>query len=415
MYEILTLPNGVRIAYEHLPGVRSAAVGIWVGVGSRCERRGEEGSAHFIEHMLFKGTRFSDARTLARRMDAIGGQVNAFTTRDSTCFYARVLDEHLPEASSILTEMFFDSLFDEEDVKSERCVVLDEIDMYNDTPEDQVVERLLARCFPGPLGKPVLGSARSLEKMTGESLRSFMGREYTPDRIVVSLCGSFTDKDAGFLAERFSAMTPSVSQPWKTSAYAPSVYFRRKATEQNHLCLGWPGLPELDEKRYAWRLLSNILGGGMSSRLFQTIREQHSLCYSINSFTASYADAGMLGVETAVSPESEETAIRLILEEIEKLCRDGVTEEELRCAGSMAKSSIILSAESTSSRMNRLGASVLQEGRCLSTDELVALYEKVTSDDITELARETLTRDVSFSAVGRLRDKEKYLTDLHLM
>ena len=176
MYEIITLPNGVRIAHEKMSGVRSAAVGIWVGVGSRYERRGEEGSAHFIEHMLFKGTAHSTAAELAGRMDAIGGQVNAFTSRDSTCFYARVLDSHLDEASDILCEMFFDSLFSESDVANERGVVLEEIDMYRDTPEDVVIEQLMAKTFPGALGKPVLGRPASLEGMTGASLRAFKER-----------------------------------------------------------------------------------------------------------------------------------------------------------------------------------------------------------------------------------------------
>ena len=171
MYEIITLPNGVRIACEHMDGVRSAAVGIWVGVGSRCEKRGEEGSAHFIEHMLFKGTARSSAAELAARMDAVGGQINAFTSRESTCFYARVLDTHLGEACDILTEMFFDSLFAESDAANELGVVLEEIDMYRDTPEDLVVEQLLRKVFPGPLGRPVLGRPTALKAITGASLR----------------------------------------------------------------------------------------------------------------------------------------------------------------------------------------------------------------------------------------------------
>lgn len=209
MYEIITLPNGVRIAHEKMSGVRSAAVGIWVGVGSRYEKRGEEGSAHFIEHMLFKGTAHSTAAELAGRMDAIGGQVNAFTSRDSTCFYARVLDSHLDEASDILCEMFFDSLFSESDVVNERGVVLEEIDMYRDTPEDIVVEPAHGQDLPGALGKPVLGRPASLNGMTGASLRAFKEREYSPERIVVSVCGSFTEDNLARLCSRFSALAPS--------------------------------------------------------------------------------------------------------------------------------------------------------------------------------------------------------------
>ena len=273
MYEIITLPNGVRIAHEKMSGVRSAAVGIWVGVGSRYEKRGEEGSAHFIEHMLFKGTAHSTAAELAGRMDAIGGQVNAFTSRDSTCFYARVLDSHLDEASDILCEMFFDSLFSESDVVNERGVVLEEIDMYRDTPEDIVVEQLMGRIFPGALGKPVLGRPASLNGMTGASLRAFKEREYSPERIVVSVCGSFTEDNLARLCSRFSALAPSRPAACRKSAYTPAVVVKRKATEQNHFCLSFPGLPDGDADRFSWQVLSMALGGGMSSRLFQTVRE----------------------------------------------------------------------------------------------------------------------------------------------
>ena len=259
MYEIITLPNGVRIAHEKMSGVRSAAVGIWVGVGSRYEKRGEEGSAHFIEHMLFKGTAHSTAAELAGRMDAIGGQVNAFTSRDSTCFYARVLDSHLDEASDILCEMFFDSLFSESDVVNERGVVLEEIDMYRDTPEDIVVEQLMGRIFPGALGKPVLGRPASLNGMTGASLRAFKEREYSPERIVVSVCGSFTEDNLARLCSRFSALAPSRPAACRKSAYTPAVVVKRKATEQNHFCLSFPGLPDGDADRFSWQVLSMVL------------------------------------------------------------------------------------------------------------------------------------------------------------
>ena len=229
MYEIITLPNGVRIAYEKMSGVRSAAVGIWVGVGSRYEKHGEEGSAHFIEHMLFKGTEKSTAAELAGRMDAIGGQINAFTSRDSTCFYARVLDSHLDEASDILCEMFFDSLFSESDVVNERGVVLEEIDMYRDTPEDIVVEQLMGKAFPGALGKPVLGRPASLNGMTGASLRAFKEREYSPGRIVVSVCGSFTEENLARLCGRFSALAPSRPAACRKSVYTPAVVVKRRA------------------------------------------------------------------------------------------------------------------------------------------------------------------------------------------
>ena len=409
MYEIITLPNGVRIAHEKMSGVRSAAVGIWVGVGSRYEKRGEEGSAHFIEHMLFKGTAHSTAAELAGRMDAIGGQVNAFTSRDSTCFYARVLDSHLDEASDILCEMFFDSLFSESDVVNERGVVLEEIDMYRDTP-DIVVEQLMGRIFPGALGKPVLGRPASLNGMTGASLRAFKEREYSPERIVVSVCGSFTEDNLARLCSRFSALAPSRPAACRKSAYTPAVVVKRKATEQNHFCLSFPGLPDGDADRFSWQVLSMALGGGMSSRLFQTVREKHGLCYSIGSFTAAYKETGMLAISTAVGRDSEEKALALIREEIEKFRQDGITDKELRTARELIKSSIILSLESSSSRMNRLGSGLLLLGKCLTADEIIERYDAVTTESVLALAREKLAPEMmGFSAVGRLAPAEDYL------
>ena len=410
MTEIMTLPNGVRIACEKMSAVRSAAVGIWVGVGSRCEKPGEEGSAHFIEHMLFKGTKYSSASELAGRMDAIGGQINAFTTRDTTCFYARVLDTHLGKASDILSEMFFDSLFREEDVVSERGVVLEEIDMYRDTPEDVVVEQLLGKVFPGALGRPVLGKVSSLEKMTGASLRAFKEREYSPERIVVSVCGSFTDADVQRLAERFSALPASHPNAVRKSAYKSSVIAKRKATEQNHFCLTWPGLPDGHPNRFAWQVMNTVLGGGMSSRLFQTIREKHGLCYSIGSFTSSFRETGLLAVSTAVNRDAEKKALALIRAEVDRFRQDGITAEELSCAREQLKSGIVLAMESTSSRMNRLGSAILLMGKCLSVDEIIARYDAVTADDVLRMARQTLTPErLGFSALGRLADTKEYL------
>ncbi len=410
MYQIMTLPNGVRIVSETVPAVRSAAVGIWVGVGSRNERKGEEGSAHFIEHMLFKGTRFASASQLAERMDSLGGHVNAFTTRESTCFYAHVLDSHLTAASDILAEMFFDSLFREDDVISERDVILDEIDMYRDTPEDLVAEQLMPRLFPGSLGRPVLGRPSALEKMTGDSLRSFKDREYCPDRIVVSVCGSFTQADLRHLADRFSALRLSRPMSSRSTAYRAAEALRRKSTEQNHFFLSWPGLADGHPDRFAWNILCTVLGGGMSSRLFQTVREKHGLCYSIGSFVSSYRETGLLGVATATGPESEAKALALIRQEVERFRFEGITADELDRAREQMKSGVVLGLESTSSRMKRLGASVLHLGRCLTVEELIERYDAVTCEDVLRLARDILNpEDMGFSALGRITDLSRYM------
>ena len=410
MYEKLTLPNGVRIVYEHIDHVRSISAGIFVGVGSRYERPAENGAAHYIEHMLFKGTATRTATELAFEMDAIGGQINACTTRDSTCFYARVLDSHLDRAADVLCDMFFNSRFDEADVWSERGVINEEIDMYDDAPEDIVVERLMKKCFPGALGRPILGTPATLEKLDGAALRAFKAEHYTPDRIVVALCGSFDDGAVSSLAGRFSALEPrKVRRPSK-GVYRPAVFVKKKATEQNQLCLGFEGAAVSDPDRYAHQLMSLILGGGMSSRLFQTVREKNGLCYSIYSFSSSFSDTGLFGIATALDRENDRRALELIRGELERMRNEGVTAEELDRAREQAKSNIVIGLESTSARMNRLGYGELMHGRSTDADELIRRYDSVTREDVLRAAQRLLDPEgMSFSAVGRLAPTEEYL------
>lgn len=409
MYERIELPNGARIVCEHMDAVRSASIGIWVGAGSRYEKYSEAGSAHFIEHMLFKGTSEYTAAQLAERMDAVGGQMNAYTTRDNTCFYARVLDSHLPLAIDTLSAMFFDSKFDEGDVENEKGIIQEEIDMYEDTPEDVAAERLIAGCFPGALGRPVLGRASSLQRQTGASLRDFMQRHYTAPRVVAALSGSFTDSDAAELAARFSAMPKAKPRRPGRSAYRPCLTLRRKATEQNQLVLGFPGLETSSPDRFAMQLLSGILGGNASSRLFQTLREKHGLCYSVYSFTAGFEDTGLFAVAAATNRETEERALAVVMDELRRLLDEGVTEDELSRAREQVKATILMSLESTGSRMNRLGYGELFLGGCLSPDELIERYDTVDREGLLKLARRTLgPAAMSFSAVGRVAEEDKY-------
>lgn len=410
MYEKLTLPNGVRIVYEHIDHVRSVSVGIFVGVGSRSERPSENGAAHFIEHMLFKGTQTRTASELAFEMDAVGGQINACTTRESTCFYARVLDSHLDRAVDILCDMFFNSRFDEKDVKSERGVILEEIDMYDDAPEDMVVERLMAKCFPGSLGRPILGRPAVLGNFDGISLRAFKDSHYTPQNIVVALCGSFDDGAVKELSQRFSQLEAKKSPKPQKGQYLPAVYTKKKATEQNQLCLAFEGCCSGDEGRYANQLMSLILGGGMSSRLFQTVREKNGLCYSVYSFSSSFADTGMFGIVTALDRENDRRALELIRDELDRLRNDGVTEEELHRVREQAKSNIVIALESTSARMNRLGYGELMHGSSICADELIRRYDSVTCGDVLRAAGRLLRPEtMSFSAVGRISPAEEYL------
>lgn len=410
MYEKITLPNGARIVFERMEGVRSVSLGIWVGAGSRFERAEEGGSAHFIEHMLFKGTETRTAAQLAEEADALGGQLNAYTTRDNTCFYTRVLDTHLPRAAEVLADMFFRSRFDEADVENEKGVIGEEIDMYEDTPEDVAAENLLAGCFPGALGRPVLGTEETLAGLSGRSLRAFMERTYTAPRIAVALAGSFTDADVDAVARIFAQMPPAEHTEPERSAYAPCLTLREKAVEQNQLVLGFPGLETASEERFAMQLFSNILGGSSSSRLFQTVREKHGLCYSIYSFTAGYQDTGLFAVALAANRQSERRALSLTIDELRRIRDDGVTAAELERAREQVTASILMSLESSASRMNRLGyGELFLPGGALTPDELIERYEAVTLADVRSLAQRTLDfRRASLSAVGRVADGEEY-------
>ena len=410
MYEKITLPNGARIVFERMEGVRSVSLGIWVGAGSRFERAEEGGSAHFIEHMLFKGTETRTAAQLAEEACALVVQLNSYTTRDNTWFYPRLLYTHLPRAAEVLADMFFRSRFDEADVENEKGVIGEEIDMYEDTPEDVAAENLLAGCFPGALGRPVLGTEETLAGLSGRSLRAFMERTYTAPRIAVALAGSFTDADVDAVARIFAQMPPAERSEPERSAYAPCLTLREKAVEQNQLVLGFPGLETASEERFAMQLFSNILGGSSSSRLFQTVREKHGLCYSIYSFTAGYQDTGLFAVALAANRQSERRALGLTIDELRRIRDEGVTAAELGRAREQVTASILMSLESSASRMNRLGYGELFLPRgALTPDELIERYEAVTLADVRSLAQRTLDfRRASLSAVGRVADGEEY-------
>ena len=410
MYERIILPNGVRILTEQVPGVRSAALGIWVVTGSRHEKAGENGAAHFIEHMLFKGTARRTAAELAEEMDAVGGQVNAFTTKESTCFYARVLDTHLAQAADILCDMFFHSRFDGGDVDTELGVILEEIGMYEDNPEDVCAERLAGAVFKGtPLARPILGRRSTLEKMDGDWLRAYQREHYTPDRIVVALAGNFTQADTDDLKARFGAIPSGKKQAMRLAAYKPGIVVKKKAIEQNHLTLAFPGISFSDGRRFTLQLLSSILGGGMSSRLFQQVREQRGLCYSIYSYGACHDDTGYFGIYTALGRETEGEALDTILAVVRDFTEHGVTQQELERAREQSKANVLMGLESTQARMSNLGRGELCQRQVMGPDEIIAAYDAVTTGDIQRAAEELFRFDTaSLSAVGRVRGVEQY-------
>lgn len=412
MVQIETLPNGVRLVTEHINTVRSAALGIWVGGGSREEGDSESGAAHFIEHMLFKGTAHRSAQDIARETDAIGGQMNAFTTKECTCFYGRVLDDHLPQALDILFDMVYHSSFTQEAVETERGVILEEIDMYEDTPDDLCAEKLAAQVFQGnPLARPILGAKETLAKMTGDFLRNYHRRHYEGHNTVVALAGSFSPEILDDLRRRFAVLPAGTPRPLTPAVYTPGFVATVKPIEQNHLTLAFPGLDYNSPRRFALQLLSSILGGGVSSRLFQTVREQQGLCYSVYSYGAGHADTGLFCIYTALNRETETKALATIRQVVDQLRQEGPTDEELSRAREQSKANVMMGLESTQSRMSHAGRSLLFSGEILTPEQIIAAYDAVTRADVIALAQDIFRWDqVSLSAVGQVRTAEEYRT-----
>lgn len=415
MYHMTTLPNGVRLLTQAVPGVRTAAVGIYIGTGSRYESAAENGAAHFLEHMAFKSTLTRSTREMARQIDSIGGHVNAYTTKETTCFYARCLDSRLGDTIDLLSDMLLCPAFLQEEVDTERGVILEEIGMYRDTPEDLVSERLNAAVYKGtPLARPILGTRRSLQAMDSQSLRAYHTDHYRPDRMVISLVGSFSSLDVERLAARFCVLAPAPQPTVKPVCFRPAVTVKRKATEQNHLILAFPALSYMDERRFQLALLSSLLGGGVSSRLFQQVREERGLCYTVYSYLADHRDTGLIGLYAALSPATEQQALSTMCRIVTQLAQDGPEPDELDRAREQAKTSVLMGLESTRARMSHLGSSMLLRGRVLSPDELLEAYDAVTPQQVRQLARELFRFDrAALSAVGRVESAQSYEQLLH--
>ena len=410
MVQVETLPNGVRLVTEAIPHVRSAALGFWIAGGSREEPPEQSGAAHFIEHMLFKGTQSRSAADIARETDAIGGQINAFTTKECTCFYGRVLDDHLPQALDILWDMVYCSAFDQEAVETERGVIQEEIDMYEDTPDDLCVEKLFDKVYAGSsLSRPILGSKETLAPMTGAFLKDYHRRHYRADNTVVALSGSFSEEVLAELRRRFSTLAPGAPEDQAPASYTPAFVVTEKPIEQNHLTLAFPGLTYHSPRRFALQLLSSILGGGVSSRLFQEVREKQGLCYSVYSYGAGHADVGVFCIYAALNRETEAQALETICRVIRDFLETGPDQEELDRAREQSKANVVMGLESTQARMNHAARSLLFTGEILGPEEILAAYDRVTREDVMDLARDIFRWDqVSLSAVGQVRSPEEY-------
>lgn len=410
MYVKRVLPNGVRLISEKLDTVRTASIGIWVGNGSRYEPAALNGISHFIEHMIFKGTEKRSAQHIAIAIDALGGQANAFTDKECTCYYMKVLDKRLKTGISILADMFMHSRFAQEDIDLERGVVLEEIDMYEDSPEDVAIDKLFEKCYEGSaLGRPILGTAETLQTINSEAMHDYMNRYYRPKDTVIAVSGHFTEDDLDYIAELFSHMEGEGRNQITPATYQPSLLLREKDIEQNHLCLSFPGVSLLSEERFAMNLLSSILGGGMSSRLFQGVREQNGLCYSIYTFTTPHLDIGLLSIYTGLGAETEHKALELIVRELHRFCEDGPTADELSRCREQVKTTLLMGLESTGTRMMTIGRSELLRGQVAAVEQVLAAYDKVTADDLLQLARRVFDfEQVSLAVVGQPDRAETY-------
>jgi predicted Zn-dependent peptidase len=419
------LPGGLRVVTEFLPAVRSVALGIWVGVGSRDEDEVHAGATHYLEHLLFKGTRKRTALDISAAMDAVGGELNAFTAKEYTCYYARVLDADLSLAIDVLSDMVSDSLIEQRDVEAERNVVLDEIAMNLDDPGDLVYETFTTRLFGDtPLGRPILGTVDSIKAITREQIVEHYRARYTPPHIVVAAAGNL-DHDA-VVAGVQAAFEPALAdfgtaEPAEPrlrgsaglwDGYGPAagsgVALVSRPIEQANLVLGCEGLSRSDERRFALGVLNAALGGGSSSRLFQEVREERGLAYAVYSFSSHHADTGLWGISVGCSPSNADEVLSICMAEVAKVVTSGLTDVELDRGKGQLRGGMVLGLEDPSSRMMRLGKSELVHPRLASVDEILTAIDEVSHDDIKAVAADVLTRPKVLAVVGTHEDPEVF-------
>lgn len=406
---LTTLPNGLRIITETMPSVRSVAVGCWVDTGSRDESDVEAGCSHFLEHLLFKGTEHLSAREIAEAFDAVGARSNAFTSKEYTCYWAQLRDEDLGMGMDLLGEMVRRPAFRAEEIESESNVVLEEINMNEDDPADVAHDRF-ARALWGDhmLAKPVLGTRESITAMTGDVIRGYWQRRYHPSTVVIAAAGHVEHEAAVQMAtEKFGDWNgESPDHKLGPAIVAPRVEVVERDTEQAHLVIGGESLTRGDDRRFAFGLLSHVVGGGMSSRLFRRIREERGLAYAVYAFRMPYADSGAFGVYVGTTPHQTSEVLQLVRSELEHLVAKGITDEELERAKGNMKGGLALSMEDTNSRMVRLGRHELTGLEHLTLDETVDRIEAVTSDEIHAVAGQVYGGPFVLGAVGPFQAAE---------
>jgi len=417
------LPGGLRVITESLPAVRSAAFGIWAGVGSRDEDLHHAGATHYLEHLLFKGTSRRSALDISAEMDAVGGELNAFTAKEYTCYYARVLDADLPLAIDVLADMVTSSLIEEKEVDAERGVILEEIAMNEDDPSDTVHEAFAAQLFgDSPMGRPILGSIDSINSITRPQIAEHYAARYRPENLVVAAAGSLEHEQVVELTR--AAFGPALSgsaAPLPPRLPAPGVVEAATGTgirlvsrgiEQANLVLGCGGLSRTDDRRFALGVLNAALGGGMSSRLFQEVREKRGLAYSVYSFSSQHADSGIWGVYAGCLPAKADEVLSICRDEIAKVISGGLTDDELDRGKGQLRGSIVLGLEDPSSRMSRLGKAELVYPRLEPVDEIIASIDAVTHDDVREVAASVLAQPKALAVVGPFDDADAFAAAL---
>jgi predicted Zn-dependent peptidase len=415
-YDLTTLPNGLRVITETMPSVRSVAIGCWVDTGTRDENlTHEHGASHFLEHLLFKGSEKLSAREVSETFDAIGAESNAFTSKEATCYWTRLLDQDVSTGFDVLSEIIQRPAFRANEIDSERQVVIEEINMNDDDPGDVAFENFSTAAFSDhPLEAAVLGTRDSIRGMTRDDIMGYWERRYGTESLVIAAVGNLVHDDiVGMVEERFGEWDGgAVDHTFQETQPSARVELTRRDTEQAHILIGGKGLKRDDERRFSYQVLNHIMGSGMSSRLFREVREERGLAYSIYAFRLAYADAGAWGVYVGTTPSQTDTALKVIRDELDKVMEEGVTEDELdRAKGSM-RGGLALSLEDSNSRMIRLGRDELAGMPHLSTDERLERLEAVTREDVQQVAREMYSAERLIGAVGPFdpSDLEPYLT-----
>ncbi|WP_285493323.1 pitrilysin family protein [Actinomadura sp. NBRC 104425] len=408
------LPGGLRVVTESMPTVRSAAFGIWAAVGSRDEAPADAGASHYLEHVLFKGTERRSALEISAAVEAVGGDLNAFTAKEYTCYYARVLDSDLPLAADVVCDMVASSLNRPEDVEAERGVILEEIHMRDDDPGDLIHDEFAAALYgDGPLGRPILGTVESINALTRDRIHGYYRERYIPPNLVVAVAGRVDHDEVVRLvqeayADRLTGDAPP-SPPrlgGEPVPVSPSVRVLDKDTEQAHLVLGGVGVARGDDRRFALGVLNAALGGGMSSRLFQEVREKRGLAYSVYSYTSQYADTGVFGVYAGCQPGKVDEVLSICRDQVAAVAERGLTDEELERGKGQLRGGMVLGLEDTGSRMSRIAKSELVYESLLAVDEVLARIDAVTPDDVREVARDVLAGPQALTVIGPFGDRD---------